>query len=251
MNKKYTDVNRESVNRWVSSGWEWGTPITHQQYIDARNGKWDVLLTPVTPVPHSWFGNPTGKKVLGLASGGGQQMPIFNAIGADCTVFDLSDRMLEAENLVASREGYSIRAIQGDMTEPLPFEDEEFDLIFNPVSNCYIQDLMPVFRECFRILKKGGILMVGFDNGLGYAFNDEQTALIHKLPFNPLEDPALMKELEDEDGGIQFSHTLKEEIGGQIEAGLVIQDIFEDTIHYGLLEKFNVPTFCATLARKN
>ncbi|MDD3163942.1 MAG: class I SAM-dependent methyltransferase, partial [Sphaerochaetaceae bacterium] len=165
--------------------------------------------------------------------------------------FDLSDRMLEAENLVASREGYSIRAIQGDMTEPLPFEDEEFDLIFNPVSNCYIQDLMPVFRECFRILKKGGILMVGFDNGLGYAFNDEQTALIHKLPFNPLEDPALMKELEDEDGGIQFSHTLKEEIGGQIEAGLVIQDIFEDTIHYGLLEKFNVPTFCATLARKN
>nr|WP_241218136.1 methyltransferase domain-containing protein [Bifidobacterium castoris] len=40
----------------------------------------------------------------------------------------------------------------GGYEETLPFEDESFDLIINPVSNCYIEQLRPVFRECFRVL---------------------------------------------------------------------------------------------------
>jgi len=40
------------------------------------------VLTPTKPVPREWFGDLKGKKLLGLASGGGQQMPIFTAAGA-------------------------------------------------------------------------------------------------------------------------------------------------------------------------
>ena len=35
-------------------------------------------------------------------------MPVFSALGADCTVFDYSDRQLEAERVVAEREGYKM-----------------------------------------------------------------------------------------------------------------------------------------------
>ena len=81
------------------------------------------------------------------------------------------------------------------MSKPLPFEDNSFDMIFHPVSNCYIEDVMHVWRECFRILKSGGILMAGLDNGINFIFDDEEKNLCHSLPFNPLKDERLYKSL--------------------------------------------------------
>ena len=118
-----------------------------------------MVLTPTRKVPHEWLGDLRGKKILGLASGGGQQMPIFAALGAECTVLDYSRSQLESERMVAEREGYSIRIIRGDMTRPLPFADGEFDLIFHPVSNCYIREVKPVWKECWRVLRPGGVLL--------------------------------------------------------------------------------------------
>ena len=86
----YQDINAKTMDSWIKDGWEWGKPISHETYIDALNGKWDVLLTPTKKVPHEWFGDVRGKKILGLASGGGQQMPVFAALGAYCTVLDYS-----------------------------------------------------------------------------------------------------------------------------------------------------------------
>ena len=97
MNKNYQDINAETIDRWIEEGWEWGKPVNHETYINAKNGKWNVLLTPVKSVPHEWFGEMKGKKLLGLASGGGQQIPIFSALGAECTVLDYSDRQLKSE----------------------------------------------------------------------------------------------------------------------------------------------------------
>lgn len=37
-------------------------------------------------------------------------------------------------------------------------EDNSFDLIFNPVSNCYIEDISLMWKECARIIRKGGVL---------------------------------------------------------------------------------------------
>ena len=130
----YQDINAQTIDRWIEEGWEWGIPISHEEYEKAKSGEWNMLLTPTKFVPHSWFGELKGKKVLGLASGGGQQMPIFAALGAECTVLDYSEKQLESERLVASREGYVIEIIRADMTKPLPFADETFDLIFHPVS---------------------------------------------------------------------------------------------------------------------
>ena len=56
--------------------------------------------------------------------------------------------------MVSTREGYSIDLVKGDMSKTFPFEDETFDMIFNPVSNCYIQDVEHVWQECFRVLKR-------------------------------------------------------------------------------------------------
>ncbi|MGD9887198.1 MAG: class I SAM-dependent methyltransferase, partial [Bacilli bacterium] len=127
MKEKYTDFNAFTIDKWVEEGWEWGIPITHDQFEKAKQGIWDVLLTPTKPMPKNWFPKSLKNlKILGLASGGGQQMPIFAALGANCTVLDYSKKQIESEIMVAKKEGYMIEAILYDMTNPLPFADNEF-----------------------------------------------------------------------------------------------------------------------------
>ena len=241
----YQDINADTIDRWVEAGWEWGKPISHETWLRAKAGVWDVLLTPTKPVPHAWFGNLKGKKLLGLASGGGQQMPVFAALGAQCTVLDYSPKQLESERAVARREGYDIRVLRGDMTNPLPFADGEFDLIFHPVSNCYIREVKPVWRECFRVLKPGGFLLAGTDHYVNYIVGPDEKTIVNSLPFDPLSNPDQMKQLEKDDAGVQFSHSLEEQIGGQLEAGFILLDLYEDVNGEGWLHDLHIPTFLA------
>ena len=250
MDNNYTKLNSEFIDKWANEGWEWGQPIDHETFEKAKNNDWSVVLTPTKPVPKEWFCEMKGAKVLGLASGGGQQMPIFSALGAECTVLDYSEKQLQSEKEVAKRESYEINLVKADMTKPLPFEDEAFDLVFHPVSNCYIEDVVHVWKECYRILKKGGILLAGLDNGINFIFDDEEEKLMNKLPFNPLKDKELYEKSLKNDWGIQFSHTIEEQIGGQLQAGFILTDIFEDINGQGRLHDFNVPTFYATRAVK-
>lgn len=246
----YPDINARVVDSWVTEGWRWGQPIDHDTFRKAKEGDWQVVLTPTKPVPHSWFPPMQGAKVLGLASGGGQQMPVFAALGADCTVLDYSPKQLESERMVAAREGYAIHVVRHDMTRPLPFPDNAFDLIFHPVSNCYIEDVYPLWRECFRVLKPGGILLSGLDIGINYLFEDNSVTVSRKLPYNPLRDEALMREAMEKNDGVQFSHSLEEQVDGQLRAGFVLTNLFDDTNGEGPLEPYKVPAFIATRAVK-
>ena len=256
-NRYYTDINSKTIDKWVGEGWCWGEPISREVYKKAVNGEWGVLLTPSKPVPHEWFlpylknNKLTSAKLLGLASGGGQQMPIFAALGAECTVLDYSGKQLESEKMASEREGYEINIIKADMTKRLPFDDEIFDIIFNPVSNCYVEDVYHVWNECFRVLKKGGVLLAGMDNGINFLFDDHDAdplTVTNKVPFNPLKDRVLFDKYVASDG-VQFSHTMEEQIGGQLKAGFILADIYEDREPEGNLGR-HFPQYISTRALK-
>ncbi len=246
----YQDLNAQTIDRWIREGWEWGKPISHEMFEKAKCGQWDVLLTPTKPVPHRWFGDLRGKQILGLASGGGQQMPIFAALGAECTVLDYSPLQCESEKLVAERDGYTIRILRGDMTQPLPFPDESFDLIFHPVSNCYVREVKPIWRECFRVLRPGGVLLSGTDHFVNYIVDENEERIVNSLPFDPLQNPEQMAQLQKDDCGVQFSHSLEEQINGQLEAGFQLLELYEDTNGEGRLHELHIPCFLAMRARK-
>ncbi|MCL2840154.1 MAG: class I SAM-dependent methyltransferase [Defluviitaleaceae bacterium] len=256
--QNYTEINAKVVDSWVEDGWIWGIPVSAEVCANARKGDWKVVLTPTIPVPSEWFPSLKGVKVLGLASGGGQQMPLFALQGAICTVMDYAEKQLESEKIISQREGYDIEIIKGDMTKPFPFEDGAFDLIFHPVSNCYIEDVHHVWRECARVLKSGGILLAGLDNGINYLFDNDEAGkpltVDNTLPYNPLKNPALMKKLQKDNDGVQFSHTFDEQIGGQLKAGFVLTGAYEDfNDHVGgesELANRRIPSFWATRAVK-
>jgi len=250
VDKPYTHYNAEAVDEWVKGGWEWGIPISPEGYARALAGDWQVLLTPNIPVPRAWLGDLRGLRVLGLASGGAQQMPVFTAQGALCTVFDLADSQLASERMVAKREGYEIEVIKGDMSKPLPFANQAFDLIFHPVSNCYIREVQPLWEECFRVLRPGGSLLAGLDNGVNFLFDEDSLEVRHKLPFDALADPEWEAKARQHNDSLQFSHPIEVQIGGQLKAGFVLKDVYEDTNSSGPLMAYRVPCFFATWAVK-
>ena len=134
-----------------------------------------------------------GADVLAVACGGGQQCPVFDANGAKVTVTDISNSHLAKEKYVSQREEYDIHIIRTDMSKHFPLADNSFDMIFNPISNCYIEDIMPMWRECARVIKPGGVLIMAFVKEEFFLFapdfnNEDFLISRHSLPFNPLKD---------------------------------------------------------------
>ncbi|MBS1369708.1 MAG: class I SAM-dependent methyltransferase [Lentisphaeria bacterium] len=248
--KEYVAENAKVIDGWCRDGWEWSLPVSHEVYEEARRGNFRLLLTPVKPVPRGWFGELRGRRVLALAAGGGQQGPLLAAQGAEVTVMDFSEEQLRRERGVREREGYAIRIVQGDMSEAFPFGDGEFDLIVHPVANVYVRDVAHVWRECARVLKPGGLLMAGLDNGINFITDDGGTRIENALPFDPLADEELRRKSLETNSGFQFSHTAGEQLGGQLKAGFELIDLYEDTNGSGRLHELNIPAFWATLARK-
>ena len=65
--------NRRAWDRKVEQHDKWTIPAGATEIAEARQGRWQIQLTAVKPVPRSWFPRLTGRDVLCLASGGGQQ----------------------------------------------------------------------------------------------------------------------------------------------------------------------------------
>ncbi len=221
------------------------TAINHEDFLYAKNGNLKVTLAGVAIVPKEWFPPLQGLQVLGLASGGGQQCPVFAANGANVTVMDLSDKQLANERFVSEREKYDIRIVKSDMSKKFPFAENLFDMIFNPVSNCYIQHIQPLWEECARVIKTNGVLMTAFVKEEHFMFdpdfqNEDFLISRHKLPFNPFADLSEEQKRQkmEQHMPFAFSHTLTEQIGGILKAGFEITDIFEDCDGGGLFDKY-------------
>jgi SAM-dependent methyltransferase len=252
------EQNSAAWDKYAEENIEWSVPVSRAEIERARSGDWEVILTPVKPVPRSWFGDISGKDLLCLASGGGQQAPLFAAAGARVTSFDNSVQQLERDRIVAEREALQIRLEKGDAADLSRFADESFDLIFHPCSNCFMEDVVPIWRECFRVLRRGGALLAGFNNPIIYIYDRsaEEKGILelrHKLPYSDLKDltEAEINEMIEKKEAFEFSHTLDTQIGGQIEAGFLIAGFYEDwwKDENRLLNKY-APTFIATRAIK-
>ena len=232
----YVEHNAKAWDGEVEKKNEWTLPVTPEVIEKARQGEWSIVMTPLKPVPRDWFPDSIkGLEILCLASGGGQQGPVLAAAGARVTVLDNSPRQLGQDRMVAEREGLDMRLVEGDMRDLSLFNDEAFDLIVHPTSNLFVPDIRPVWKEAFRVLKKGGTLTAGFCNPIMYMFDlklEKQGILQVKysVPYSDLEhmNDKDRRELIEPDEPMEFGHSLEDQIGGQIAAGFVITGFFED-----------------------
>lgn len=149
-----------------------------------------------------------GKKVLCLASGGGQQSVAFALLGAIVTVFDISPSQLERDKVAAEHYGVSVNLVQGDMRDLSCFSNDYFDAIWHPYSLTFVPDSRVVFNEVSRVLKDGGLyyLMCAnpFFSGLTHCDWDGEGYPI-KLPY----EDELLTSYPDQDWVYDQSQTSK------------------------------------------
>jgi SAM-dependent methyltransferase len=252
-----SEHNRAAWDLWSEQGDRWTTPVSPETIARARRGEWEVYLTESRPVPREWFPDLAGARVLCLASGGGQQGPILAAAGARVTVFDNSPRQLEADRLVAGREGLELETVQGDMRDLSVFPDASFELVFHPTANLFIPDLAPLWQEAYRVLIPGGVLLAGFLNPFEYMFDRSQAdqgvfVVRHALPYSDLTSISAEERRATfgEQAPLEFSHTLEEQIGGQLAAGFVLTGLFESHREDQPIAAF-MPSYLATRAIKS
>lgn len=233
--KTLLERNKHAWNHQVDTGNEWTLPVSTELIAQARLGEWSVVLTPQKPVPKEWFPSMKGLKVLALASGGGQQGPLFAAAGADVTVFDLSPKQLGQDRMVAERDGLKIETIEGDMSDLSCFKDQTFDFIFHPCSNCFVPDVKKVWKEAYRVLKTGGTMIAGFSNPVFLAIDTEKekqgiVEIKYKVPYSDLASVTEEERVRlfGENEPICFGHTLQDQLGGQIDAGFSLIGFYED-----------------------
>ena len=227
--------NRMAWNQSVDEGNRWTQPVSTDAVNEARSGKFEIVLTPTKPVPAEWFPELNGIPTLCLASAGGQQAPLLAAAGANVTVFDNSPRQLEQDRLVAQRDGLELELVEGDMADLSLFPDDTFGLIFHPCSNCFVPNVIPVWKGCHRVLRPGGVLLAGFTNAVRYLFDDERKEngnleVRYSLPYSDLDylNEAHVQRVFESGQAIEFGHTLEDQIGGQLSAGLFLTGLYED-----------------------
>ena len=257
---KFMDIRKYNSDAWnleVQNGNPWTIPVSADVIARARTGEWSVSLASKA-APRDWFPPLPGLKVLCLASGGGQQGPVLAAAGATVTVLDNSPKQLERDREVANREKLNISTVEGDMADLSAFSNDTFDLVFHPVSNCFIADVKPVWREAFRVLKPGGTLLAGFLNPIVYQFDpdleSEQRVLQVKYA-QPYSDLHTLNDIErlrytKSHAPLEFGHTLNDQIGGQLVAGFSLIGFYESDSGAGEVSDAFLPRYFATRAVK-
>jgi SAM-dependent methyltransferase len=179
-----------------------------------------------------WLGgNVQGRRILCLAAGGGKHGALFAAAGADVTVVDLSPAMLERDRAVAIQRGLKLRTVEASMTDLSMLAEGSFDAVVQPVSSCYVPDVIAVYREVARVTAPEGLYISqhkqpsclqaeALPSGRGYLLSEPY------YRSGPL--PPVLPGLQYREAGtVEFLHRWEELLGGLCRSGFVVEDLLE------------------------
>ncbi len=190
----------------------------------------DEDISALTQLDTSWLGSVAGLRVLCLAGGGGRQSAIYAAAGAQVTVVDISPEMLALDRAVATERGFDIRVIETSMDDLSMFAPGSFDVVVQPVSTCYVPDVLAVYRQVSRVTAPGGLYISQHKQPASLQASVEPSRRGYELsePYyrtGPL--PMVSGSLHREEGTLEFLHRWEELIGGLCRAGFVVEDLSE------------------------
>jgi len=239
----YQTTNRQSWNRLADTG-----------SLFAKVATDDECSRPLKVLDgRGWLPESvSGLDVLCLASGGGWQSVLYAVAGANVTVVDISDSMLELDKQESKRRGLDIRTLRASMDDLRDLQTEAFDIVHQPVSSCYIPDLVPMFAEIARVLRDGGTYISQHKQptSLQISHRNERHQFVvgveyyHKGPL-----PKVIDDSYREPGTTEYLHRLEDLVGGVCRNRMVLEDLREpvradyeaNVAHFGYRGRFISP----------
>ena len=218
-------------------------------YRSVNSQGWDILSLLDSPAPFdlatarerldpsSWIPWDQIHSVLCVAGGGGEQAPLFAALGYEVTVVDLSAGQLERDREVARELGVSVECIRADMLDLSPLSGRLFDLVYQPISACYVPDVRRLYSEVAGITRPEGHyavehwspihLQVAADVGWdGSAYRIDRPA--------SSDEALLWRSAETWSGQVamclHYCHTLDSLVGGLCDSGFDIVGLREPDV---------------------
>ena len=222
----YAQVER-NIDHLVEQDVNWSACATKEQLKKARDCQVELPFGAGKIIQPEWLGDLRGKWVLCLAGAGGLQAPLMACAGADVTVLDLSQKMLDKDREIAARENLAIRIEHGNMCDLSRFEDGSFELVLNPPSLFYVPDVMPVFREVYRVLKTGGSFIMISTNPIAYVCDHDAELgcykAVNRMPYRSTDHA-------DQCDWVEYGHTMETYISGQLQCGFVLMGYMESQL---------------------
>jgi ubiquinone/menaquinone biosynthesis C-methylase UbiE len=110
---------------------------------------------------YNFMKNKKKASVLDLCSGKGADSIFFHNKGLKVTSVDYSNEAIRQFNETQKRYEIFISSFVKDITEPLPFGDENFDYVYTRLGLYYFTDeeLKKILPEIRRVLKSEGLLI--------------------------------------------------------------------------------------------
>ena len=223
-----SNYNRERWNALVRANALFTRPAFH---LDATTARQRIDS-------EGLLGELAGRRVLCLASGGGQQSAAFALLGAHVTVYDLSDAQLERDREAAVHYGVSIETVQGDMRDLSHFPDDSFDVVWHPYSINFVPEIDRVFAEVTRVLRDRGLYHLHFANPFFSGLTPQDWDGRGYCLKHPYEDGAeitcqdqdwVYNRSENADEDIppprEYRHTLSTVVNGLVAHGFVIRQL--------------------------
>jgi len=254
----YVEHNAKAGDSEVDKHNIWTNGCTEEQIEKAQKGELDMVLSPFKQVPPSWVADVKGKEILALACGGGQQAVLLSLAGAHVTLFDISEKQLARDASYAGRLHLDMKFCKGDMRDLSRFADSTFDMIYNPTSTCFIDEVHSMYHHCYRILKPGGRLLTSITNPVLYLFDEKKALKNHlrvkyTIPYSDLKSLG-KKELEKrmrKNDTIEFSHTLQDLLGGLTDCGFHLTGVYTDTAGFMMIDSYIHDCYLAVRAEKS
>ena len=121
----------------------------------------DVHYGPISPGERELglLGDVSGRRVLELGCGGGQNSIVLSKWGAHVTGLDVSERQLDHARKLAEEEKVDVRFLHRSMEDLAPLARQRFDIVLSSHALQFVEDWSRVFREINTVLNPEGLFV--------------------------------------------------------------------------------------------
>lgn len=189
------------------------------------------------------IGNVKNKKILEIGCGNGYWLRILAKKGAKCTGVDISKKQIELATQIEKEKNLGINYFKMDAGNLRKFKDNYFGgvILMRTLLELNPSKIKKVFREAYRVVKKGGFIIISDLHPSAPNFNFKN--LIPPKGYFYFKSGAIMKAYSAQLGGkrIEYSdihHTLETLCEGLTSANFCITQIIEPRPTKRIIKKY-------------